>query len=128
MVIMANITPKEFGLEKNSRIAQIIFLPVVQPKEKEVQRLPPSQRGAQGFGSTSSINILKAEITYVKHEELKDRHCYWMEPTLTRGQVNEIRKLMREYDDVLAIKHFDLSAETIIKHNIDTGDHQLLRQ
>ena len=128
MVIMANMTPKEFSLEKNSQIVQINFLPVVQPRWKEVQRLLPSQRGVQGFGSTGSINILKAEITNVKHEELKDRHCYRMEPTLTKGQATEIRRLMREYDDILAIKHSDLPAETIIKHKIDTGDHQLLRQ
>ena len=104
------------------------FEQAIQPTWKEVKELPPTQRGTKGFGSTGRINVFKAEATNTKHEEFKDRHCYRMEPTLTKAQEKEVRDMMKEYEDIIAIRHSDLPAETSIKHHIDTGNYYPLRQ
>ena len=128
MVIVVNRTPRQFLIEKHTRIAQMKFEQAIQPIWKEVKELPPTQRGTQGFGSTGRINVFKAEATNTEHEVFKDRHCYRMEPTLTKEQEKEVREMMKEFEDIIAIKHSDLPAETIIKHHIDTGTHYPLRQ
>jgi dUTP pyrophosphatase len=128
MVIVVNRTPRQFLIEKHMKIAQMKFEQAIQPTWKEVKELPPTQRGTKGFRSTRRINVFKAEATNTEHEEFKDHHCYWMEPTLTKVQEKEVRDMMKEFEDIIAIKHSDLPAETIIKHHIDTGTHYPLRQ
>jgi len=51
-VIIANLGSEPVTLERGERIAQLVFAPVVQARFEKVEELPPSSRGAGGFGST----------------------------------------------------------------------------
>lgn len=51
-VLLRNRGDKLFVVEKNMRIAQLIFTPVELPILEEVERLPSTVRGEGGFGST----------------------------------------------------------------------------
>ena len=47
-----NRSTEEFTINPNDRIAQLVFLPIIQPKLKVVDDFSSSNRGADGFGST----------------------------------------------------------------------------
>lgn len=49
---MKNLSGQDFIVEAGMRIAQLFILPFAAPKLEEADSLPPSQRGAGGFGST----------------------------------------------------------------------------
>jgi dUTP pyrophosphatase len=50
-VVLYNLGPEPFDVVKGMKIAQMLFLPV--PKVKPIKgKLPESQRGAKGYGST----------------------------------------------------------------------------
>ena len=52
-VILINLTEKEVLINKGDKIAQVLFLPVVQAQVfGEESRTPSSSRGSGGFGST----------------------------------------------------------------------------
>lgn len=51
-VALVNLGEGPFIVERGSRIAQIIFAPVLRAVWEEVETLPESRRGAGGFGST----------------------------------------------------------------------------
>lgn len=52
-VILINLDPKElFEIHRGDKIAQIAFYPVPESTLREVGELPPSDRGAGGFGSS----------------------------------------------------------------------------
>jgi dUTP pyrophosphatase len=54
-VVLLNTDRKApFVVEPGMRIAQLVVVPVVTPKPTEVDRLPASERGARGFGSSRS--------------------------------------------------------------------------
>jgi dUTP pyrophosphatase len=44
-----------FSAEAGERIAQLVILPVPEVALKEVEELPPSQRGVRGFGSSRAV-------------------------------------------------------------------------
>ena len=52
IVIVANIGDYPFDILKGTKVAQILFEPIPDVKFNEVAELPPSDRGAKGFGST----------------------------------------------------------------------------
>jgi dUTP pyrophosphatase len=54
-VVLLNTDRNEpFVVEPGMRIAQLVVVPVVTPEPTEVDRLPESERGARGFGSSRS--------------------------------------------------------------------------
>lgn len=53
-VALVNLTDVVFEVNHGDRIAQIVFAPVERCQFANVSKLPESQRGAGGFGSTGS--------------------------------------------------------------------------
>ncbi|MBX5482031.1 MAG: dUTP diphosphatase [Myxococcaceae bacterium] len=51
-VILANLSNEPFMLHRGDRIAQLVIAPVTRVQWEEVERLSPSGRGNNGFGST----------------------------------------------------------------------------
>ena len=51
-VIIFNHGNKEFIINNNDRIAQMILTPVVKMELEEIESLPETIRGEGGFGST----------------------------------------------------------------------------
>lgn len=51
-VELKNFSGEDFVVEQGARIAQLLILPVASPEVEETDSLPPSLRGAGGFGST----------------------------------------------------------------------------
>ena len=51
-IILFNHSKEEFIVRNNDRIAQIVLMPVLQLDFKEVDNLPDTLRGSDGFGST----------------------------------------------------------------------------
>jgi dUTP pyrophosphatase len=44
-----------FSAEAGERIAQLVILPVPEVALREVEELPPSERGVRGFGSSRAV-------------------------------------------------------------------------
>tara|TARA_Y100001970_G_C14000066_1_gene732880 strand:+ start:427 stop:867 length:441 start_codon:yes stop_codon:yes gene_type:complete len=53
-VILINLGNKDFCVEDEMRIAQMVLCPVIQGKLLEVEELDDTKRGSGGFGSTGS--------------------------------------------------------------------------
>ena len=51
-VELKNFSGQDFIVEEGDRIAQLIILAIVTPEIELIDRLPPTTRGAGGFGST----------------------------------------------------------------------------
>jgi len=51
-IILFNHSNKEFIVNNNDRIAQIVLMPVLKVDFEEVDELPDTLRGSGGFGST----------------------------------------------------------------------------
>lgn len=51
-VLLINHSREPFQFERGERIAQLVVVPAVDQELWEVDELPPSPRGAGGFGST----------------------------------------------------------------------------
>ena len=51
-VILINFGKKTFEIKRNDRIAQMVLCPIVKADLKEVESLPETIRGDDGFGST----------------------------------------------------------------------------
>lgn len=49
---LRNFGKEDYTIEKNERIAQLVFMPVVPVNLEDVEILSESQRGEGGFGST----------------------------------------------------------------------------
>jgi dUTP pyrophosphatase len=55
MVVLHNTDRVEaFVVEPGMRIAQLVVLPIPEVELVEVEKLPPSERGARGFGSSAA--------------------------------------------------------------------------
>jgi dUTP pyrophosphatase len=53
-VLIANLGTAPFRLRRGERVAQLVVAPVARVAWQEVAELPPSERGAGGFGSTDA--------------------------------------------------------------------------
>jgi len=51
-IILFNHGKKEFIINNNDRIAQMILMPILKAEFEEVENLPNTLRGSGGFGST----------------------------------------------------------------------------
>ena len=54
MVSCWNRSSLPFVLQPMERLAQLVIVPVVQARFREVQEFPATERGAQGYGSTGT--------------------------------------------------------------------------
>lgn len=54
MVILINLGNETYTVKRGERIAQLVLAPVVQGTFTESEKLPPSERGSGGFGSTGA--------------------------------------------------------------------------
>lgn len=54
MVILVNLSKKNYTVRRGERVAQLVLAPVVQGTFSERDELPPSERGSGGFGSTGA--------------------------------------------------------------------------
>jgi len=71
-VVLINMGEEEVLIEKGMRIAQIIILPIIKPKIKEVKELEDTCRGNRGFGSTG-INEIKELENLMKKKCKKNK-------------------------------------------------------
>jgi dUTP pyrophosphatase len=53
-VILVNLGAEPFEARAGDRIAQLLLVPFWAPELEIVEELPPSERGADGFGSSGS--------------------------------------------------------------------------
>ena len=51
-IILFNHSKKDFVINNNDRIAQMILMPIIKAEFEEVENLPKTLRGSGGFGST----------------------------------------------------------------------------
>ena len=51
-IILFNHGKKEFIINNNDRVAQMILMPIIKAEFEEVEDLPKTLRGSGGFGST----------------------------------------------------------------------------
>jgi dUTP pyrophosphatase len=58
-IILVNFADETVQIEKGMRIAQMIIIPVVKVKIKEVSSLPVTNRYDRSFGSTGFKNMVK---------------------------------------------------------------------
>lgn len=58
-VVLINFGEESIQIEKGMRIAQMIIIPIVKVKIKEVKSLPVSDRYDRGFGSTGMKHVIK---------------------------------------------------------------------
>ncbi|TPV95555.1 MAG: dUTP diphosphatase [Myxococcales bacterium FL481] len=54
VVLLINLGPDAFDVRHHQRIAQLVVAPVAMCHVSVVDALPPTQRGARGFGSTGT--------------------------------------------------------------------------
>ena len=52
-IILFNHSKKDFVINNNDRIAQMILMPIIKAEFEEVENLPKTLRGSGGFGSTN---------------------------------------------------------------------------
>src|SRR5262249_3140359 len=78
--IVTNLHPvNQYSVKKGDQIAQLLIMPVIQPKiYKQIKMLKSSDtRGTQGFGSTGKGVYAATKITELQHkEENSDKHGY----------------------------------------------------
>lgn len=53
-ILLINLGDDDFRIERGMRIAQAVFAPVIQPVIEEKTSISPTNRGANGFGSTGT--------------------------------------------------------------------------
>ena len=56
-VILVNLGDVAFTIQRGMRIAQLVVAPVAQATLVETAELPPTARGAGGFGSTGTTQV-----------------------------------------------------------------------
>lgn len=58
-IIMTNTGTEEVTIHKNDKVAQLVLCPVIHARISEVEELPESIRGLNGYGSTGTIKDVK---------------------------------------------------------------------
>src|SRR6266487_5489677 len=111
IVQLHNTTSSDYSIQRNDKIAQIIFLPLVSIEKLERVRsqeeLKASSRSTKGFGSSDQ---LQAEFAT---------------EALTSNQQKQLNNLLEKYQDL-----FDKNLRKcgIVKHEIDTGVERPIKQ
>lgn len=55
VVLLNTDTERTFAADEGERIAQLVVLPIPELEIREVDHLPPSDRGPRGFGSSQAV-------------------------------------------------------------------------
>jgi dUTP pyrophosphatase len=55
--VLANLGSEPIVVRRGDRIAQLVVAPVSRAAFEVVDELPPSERGAGGFGSTGGVTV-----------------------------------------------------------------------
>ena len=76
-ILLRNRGKNSFTIEKGMRVAQLIFSPVEIPVFEEVAELPPSRRGAGGFGSTGLVEIHEGTTEF--EQQLRGQDIFYMQ-------------------------------------------------
>lgn len=76
-VLLWNTSAEPFTVEPNMRIAQLVFSETKVPFLEETSELPPTIRGAGGFGSTGLMDI--KEGTEIYFQQIRENDRFFME-------------------------------------------------
>ena len=99
-VLLRNRGDKPFRVEKNMRIAQLIFSKAEVPVLEEVDELPSTRRGTGGFGATGFYGAGLGTGEYDKRIEELDR--YYMDVALKAAArsvcVRGVKKINGQYE------------------------------
>jgi hypothetical protein len=131
---MKNDTPWKAEFWPSDRITQVVFIPILTNPLKEIQHSPTTTtaRGTKGFGSTGVNNVrqeLKKSMKLEHKDASQEKHAYQLGSKLTIRQKEEVRYLMHQYEDVLAVTFNEIKgAKTQYKHLIDTGSSKPVKQ
>jgi dUTP pyrophosphatase len=120
-------------IEKGDRISQLLIMPRTPAIPQEVQKLPDTKRGKQGFGSTGFLIMEEKkksmDPTRKDEAEKENKHTYKLGEKLTTQQKQELRKLMKEFEDVFSTQFKEIAeSATLFRHDIDTGDNEPIKQ
>lgn len=83
-VLLRNRGNQPFVIERGMRIAQLIFSQVELPVFEQVDELPPTRRGAGGFGSTGLREILEGTGDY--DAAIKRQDAYYMKIAIATAE------------------------------------------
>ena len=131
-LMLSNRDPKRaIHIYAGDYIAQIVIIKIYEQELEEVQELDETERGQGGFGSTGiNAAVLKKEVTEIEHKQQKtDKHGYKISECTTNEQKEQIKKLMHEFEDILATSFEEIQVrEPKYLHDIDTGDHRPIKK
>jgi deoxyuridine 5'-triphosphate nucleotidohydrolase len=132
-VILQNNTKSQvFRILAGERGAQIIFIPIYQGRLREIAPIhnqDPNSRGTRGFGSTGLNAVRPKQITNLQDGRKEEgKFTYKMGEGLLTRQQEEIHRLFRQYEDILATSFENIKGNTPFKHDIDTGDAEPIKQ
>ena len=68
--ILLNHTSAPYKIEAGERVIQLVLLRIAIPEPREIMLLPPTLRGAGGFGSTGRKEILMPQCGHKRHLEI----------------------------------------------------------
>jgi len=115
IVQLQNTTGNDIILQKNDKIAQAIFLPLVSIDKllrvEKREQLKSSTRAIKGFGFSN--------------QQLLGENSGFSVGSLTINQQKQLDKLLEEYQDLFSN---ELGKCDIVKHEIDTGNERPVRQ
>lgn len=99
-VLLRNRGDESFIIEKDMRIAQLIFSKVEIPVLEEATELPSTRRGSLGFGGTGLFGTGLGVEQY--NESIQERDRYYMRITLSVSEysrcVRGVKKISGEYE------------------------------
>lgn len=99
-VLLRNRGDKPFTVEKNMRVAQLVFSKVSVPVLQESEALPVTRRGAGGFGSTGLFGNGIGTSEYSNIQNKMDR--YYMKIVLAAANLSScvrgVRRIKGEYE------------------------------
>ena len=132
-VILENRSFREFPIAEGSKIAQIVFMPVLNKKLTLVKTpLSKTTRGKDGFGSTGVYNARQStrdKMKMVHQDTTGDKHAYHLGKQLTESQQKTVRSIMEGHEEVLAVSFEELRhAKVKYRHHIDTQDAKPIKQ
>lgn len=93
-VLLFNQSKEEFTIERDMRVAQLIFNRVEVPVLEEVEELPLTRRGSGGFGSTGLMEIQGGTKESVLYQLKRDR--YYMEITQVTAKQSDCIRGIKE--------------------------------
>ena len=120
-----------FVAYQGDRIAQMLVIQNPRVKIQEVDELDQTNRDKGGFGSTGVNSVIAKKITELDSapKSKNDRHGYTLGIKLKEWQKQDIRRLLKKYEDVLATDFDQIRMPKLrFRHDVDTGDADPIKQ